>query len=242
MPKDMTNKDMTDKEMTNKDKISKVIVAIDVDSPERALDIAARLQGTGCWLKVGLELYALAGLSFVDRLKEMGFSIFLDLKLHDIPTTVERTLRVLTASGADMINVHCAGGYEMMARAAEVCHRAGKMLIGVTVLTSLKEKELLTIGVEAPVEEQVVRLAALARQAGLDGVVASAQEAARLRSLYSDFLLVTPGIRPAGSETHDQARVLTPQAALDAGSSYLVVGRPIVQAADPRQALLNLYR
>ncbi|MFA6808493.1 MAG: orotidine-5'-phosphate decarboxylase [Eubacteriales bacterium] len=220
----------------------KVIVALDVDSTQKALDIAQKLDGSGCWLKVGLELYALGGANIVGKLKEMGFNIFLDLKLHDIPTTVERTMRVQVSSGADMINVHCSGGYEMMARAAEVCHREDKKIIGVTVLTSMGEKELPSIGLSGQVEEQVLRLAQLAQKAGLDGVVASAQEAEILRKECGlEFLLVTPGIRPAWSEKNDQVRILTPVRALETGSSYLVVGRPITKADNPREALEKLW-
>ncbi|MCL1918213.1 MAG: orotidine-5'-phosphate decarboxylase [Peptococcaceae bacterium] len=221
--------------------ISQVIVALDVDNIARAHELARLLQGTGCWLKIGMELYALSGISLIDEFKSLGFHIFLDLKLHDIPTTVERTLRVLAASGADMITVHCLGGYDMMARAADVCHQADTLLMGVTVLTSMDEKHLADIGVTQDIDNQVVHLAQLAHRAGLDGVVASAHEVPNLRKQLTEFLLVTPGIRPAGSETNDQARVLTPQAALDAGSSYLVVGRPITQSPDPRQALLSLF-
>lgn len=220
----------------------KVIVALDVDSREKALRLAGDLAGSGCWLKVGLELYALSGLTLVEEFKNLGFNIFLDLKLHDIPTTVEKTLAVLTRSGVDMINVHCSGGYEMMARSAEVCHRSGKIIIGVTVLTSMGGHELPSIGVQGGVEEQVARLALLAQKAGLDGVVASAQEATVLRKECGpDFLLVTPGIRPAWSEKNDQVRVLTPSMAIQAGSSYLVVGRPITMADHPRQALERLW-
>jgi len=220
----------------------KVIVALDVDSGEKALNLAKKLQNSGCWLKVGLELYALTGLKLIDDFKTMGFSVFLDLKLHDIPTTVERTLKVLAASGVDMINVHCSGGYEMMARAAEVGHKQGKKIIGVTVLTSLDSQDLQAIGMQTAAQEQVLRLAQLAHKAGLDGVVASAQEAPMLRREFGpEFLLVTPGIRPAGSENNDQVRVLTPREALRAGSSYLVVGRPVTKAEDPRQALDRLW-
>lgn len=220
----------------------KVIVALDVDTREKAVEIAQELKGSGCWLKVGLELYALGGLKIVEELKEMGFNVFLDLKLHDIPTTVDRTLRVIVKSGADMVNVHCSGGYEMMARSAEVCHALGKKIIGVTVLTSMGQKELANIGISAEMDEQVFKLADLAKRAGLDGVVASAQEAAILRKeLGSDFLLVTPGIRPAWSERNDQVRILTPAKAIEAGSSYLVVGRPITRADNPREALSKLW-
>ena len=220
----------------------KVIVALDVASSDEALALAKALQGSGCWLKVGLELYALSGLKLLDDFKRMGFPIFLDLKLHDIPTTVERTLKVLTTTGVDMVDLHCGGGYEMMARASEVCHQAGMKVIGVTVLTSMGEEGLREVGVQGAVPEQVLKLARLGKKAGLDGVVASAQEAALLRAdLGSEFLLVTPGIRPAGSNKNDQVRVLTPAEALKAGSSHLVVGRPITRAKDPRQALEELW-
>jgi len=221
----------------------KVIVALDVDSPEDALALARNLQGTGCWLKVGLELYAVSGLKLVDEFKELGFKIFLDLKLHDIPTTVERTLRVLMKAGVDLVDLHCSGGYEMMARAAEGVHAAGKKVIGVTVLTSMDEEDLQAVGVNATPAAQVVNLARLAKKAGLDGVVASAQESALLRQAFGPgFLLVTPGIRPAGSTANDQVRVVTPREALAAGSSYLVVGRPVTRAEDPRQALFDLWK
>lgn len=224
------------------DFLEKVIVALDVDSGDKALELAQALQGSGCWLKVGLELYARTGLALIAEFKQLGFNIFLDLKLHDIPTTVEKTLKVLVASGVDMLNVHCSGGYEMMARAAEICHKANKKLIGVTVLTSMGGSELPTVGVQGDIEEQVVRLARLAQIAGLDGVVASAQEARTLRrECGAAFLLVTPGIRPAWSVQNDQVRVLTPAEALRAGSSYLVVGRPVTQAENPREALERLF-
>jgi orotidine-5'-phosphate decarboxylase len=224
------------------DFLEKVIVALDVDSGDKALELAQTLQGSGCWLKVGLELYARTGLALIAEFKQLGFNIFLDLKLHDIPTTVEKTLKVLVASGVDMLNVHCSGGYEMMARAAEICHKANKKLIGVTVLTSMGGSELPTVGVQGDIEEQVVRLARLAQIAGLDGVVASAQEARTLRrECGAAFLLVTPGIRPAWSVQNDQVRVLTPAEALRAGSSYLVVGRPVTQAENPREALERLF-
>lgn len=228
-----------------RDKLSlneKIIVALDVDSREKAIQLARELAGSGCWLKVGLELYALSGLSLIDEFKKLGFNIFLDLKLHDIPTTVEKTLRVLTSSGVDMLNVHCSGGYEMMTRAAEVCHRADKTIIGVTVLTSMGQQEIASLGVQGSTEEQVIRLAKLAQKANLDGVVASAQESLILRQECGpDFLLVTPGIRPSWSEKNDQVRVLTPNKALEAGSSYLVVGRPITMAESPREALAKLW-
>ncbi len=232
----------------NEDLNKKVIVAMDVEGKEKALDLAGKLQGSGCWLKVGLELYSMEGPAIIQDLKELGFPVFLDLKLHDIPNTVERAVRGLIAWGADIINVHCSGGYEMMARAAEaVCaqsdNRQRTKLIGVTVLTSLSDKVLQEdLGVGRSLESQVIGLAQLAQRAGLDGVVASAREATALRKACGqEFLLVTPGIRPAWSEQNDQVRILTPREAIKAGSSYLVVGRPVTRAADPLEALNRLW-
>ncbi|SDG12472.1 orotidine-5'-phosphate decarboxylase [Desulfosporosinus hippei DSM 8344] len=226
-----------------------VMVALDVQSREEALVLAKALQGSGCWLKVGLELYSYTGPMMIRELKALGFPIFLDLKLHDIPTTVERAIRGFVQSGADMINVHCSGGYDMMARAGNAVREEGSKLksipkvIGVTVLTSMSESQFRQeMGVQRNLGEHVVELAVLAEKAGLDGVVASAKEATDIRkSTKAEFLIVTPGIRPAWSEAQDQARVLTPSEALDAGSSYLVIGRPITRSEDPRQALERLW-
>jgi len=227
----------------------RIMVALDVQGRQEALALAKALQGSGCWLKVGMELYAYTGPAMIRELKEMEFPIFLDLKLHDIPTTVERAIRGYVQCGVDMINVHCSGGYEMMARAADAVREAGNKLksvpkvVGVTVLTSMSENQFRQeMGVQRELNEHVVALAKLAEKAGLDGVVASAKEARELRqNSKPGFLIVTPGIRPAWSETNDQMRVLTPYEALDAGSSYLVVGRPITRAVDPRQALERLW-
>jgi len=227
----------------------RIIVALDVQGRAEALTLAKALQGSGCWLKVGMELYAYTGPAMIQELKEMGFPIFLDLKLHDIPTTVERAMRGFVQYGADMINVHCSGGYEMMNRAVQAAREAGSKLksipkvIGVTVLTSISENQFRQeLGVQRKLPEHVLALAKLAEKAGLDGVVASAMEAKELRrNTKPGFLIVTPGIRPAWSEVQDQARVLTPDEALAAGSSFIVVGRPITRAEDPRQALERLW-
>ncbi|KGP75223.1 orotidine 5'-phosphate decarboxylase [Desulfosporosinus sp. Tol-M] len=227
----------------------KIIVALDVPGRAEALTLAKALQGSGCWLKVGMELYAYTGPVMIQELKEMGFPIFLDLKLHDIPTTVERAMRGFVQYGVDMINVHCSGGYEMMARAVQAVREAGSKqksvpkVIGVTVLTSISENQFRQeLGVQRKLPEHVLALAKIAEKAGLDGVVASAMEAKVLRrNTEPGFLIVTPGIRPAWSEAQDQARVLTPDEALAAGSSFLVVGRPITRAEDPRQALERLW-
>jgi orotidine-5'-phosphate decarboxylase len=231
------------------DRQQKVMVAMDVADREQALHIAGQLQGSGCWLKVGLELYCHYGAAIVRDFQELGFPIFLDLKLHDIPNTVERTVRVLGALGVDIINVHCGGGYEMMARAAEAARDAGARrnrelkVIGVTVLTSMSQEQLgRELGISRSLEDQVAAMAQNAQRAGLDGVVASAQEVIRLREVCgADFLLVTPGIRPLRADHQDQARVATPTQALADGSSYLVVGRPVTQADDPRRALETLF-
>lgn len=227
----------------------RVMVALDVQGREEALALAKILRGSGCWLKVGMELYAYTGPAMIRELKDMGFPIFLDLKLHDIPTTVERAIRGFVQWGVDIINVHCSGGYDMMARAAQAVQEAGQKLdfipkvIGVTVLTSMSESQFKEeLGVQRDLRKHVVELAKLAEKAGLDGVVASAMEARDIRkNTNPNFLIVTPGIRPAWSEKQDQARVLTPHEALAAGSSYLVIGRPITRAADPRQALERLW-
>ncbi|MGE4271419.1 MAG: orotidine-5'-phosphate decarboxylase [Desulfitobacterium sp.] len=240
-----------EQERTLQENTSKVMVALDVDSRDKALALADQLQGSGCWLKVGMELYNATGASIIKELKEKGFSIFLDLKLHDIPNTVERAVRVLAGYGADMLTIHCSGGYDMMARAVQATHEVKEQgnaekrmkIIGITVLTSLDEGRLHEeLGVNRTLQNQVVALAELGQRAGIDGVVASAQESQVLREhLGPDFLVITPGIRSRGSETHDQARTLTPIEALEAGSSYLVVGRPITQASSPRQALERLW-
>jgi orotidine-5'-phosphate decarboxylase len=228
----------------------RVMVALDVDSREKALQLAEQLEGSGCWLKVGMELYHATGARIIQELKEKGFPIFLDLKLHDIPNTVERAVRVLAGYGADLLTIHCSGGYEMMARAVEATHQVNTgrseqrmKLIGITVLTSLDEGRLEhELGVRRPLKDQVVALAELGQKAGLAGVVASAQEGKVLREvLGSEFLVITPGIRPKGSDNHDQARTLTPREALAAGSSFLVVGRPITQAINPLEALHHLW-
>lgn len=227
----------------------RVIVALDVPGREEALALAKLLQGSGCWLKVGLELYSYTGPAMIAELKDLGFPIFLDLKLHDIPTTVERAIRGFVQCGADIINVHCSGGYDMMVKAANAVREEGNKLksvpkvIGVTVLTSMSETQFREeMGVQRTLREQVAELAKLAEKAGLDGVVASAMEARDIRkNSKADFLIVTPGIRPAWSEAQDQARVLTPSEALAAGSSYLVVGRPITRSDNPRQALERLW-
>jgi orotidine-5'-phosphate decarboxylase len=223
----------------------RVIVALDFDHPVRALALADRLDPAGCALKVGKELFVVAGPEPVRALVARGFRVFLDLKFHDIPNTVAQACAAATRLGVWMLNVHVAGGRAMLAaaraavdRAAAGEGRAAPLLIGVTVLTSLADADLRETGVAATAAQQALALARLAAACGLDGVVCSAVEAPALRAgLGASFKLVTPGIRPAGSAQDDQARIVTPPAALAAGADYLVIGRPITQAPDPLAAL-----
>lgn len=221
----------------------RVIVALDYPEAKPALALAARLDPAACRLKVGKELFTAAGPQLVQRLVGLGFGVFLDLKFHDIPNTTAAACRAAAALGVWMVNVHASGGRRMMEAAREALDKSvhKPLLIGVTVLTSMDAAALREIGIGRSPREQVLHLAALARQSGLDGVVCSAQEAAELRAAYGPgFTLVTPGIRPAGADAGDQSRIMTPAAAIGAGSDYLVIGRPITQAADPLAALQEI--
>lgn len=222
----------------------RIIVALDFPDAAAARAMVARLDPGLCRLKVGKELFVAAGPDFVRELVDRGFGVFLDLKFHDIPNTVAQACKAAARLGVWMTNVHASGGPRMLAAAREALegfeHRP--LLIAVTVLTSMGPAELIAIGVAAGPEQQVLRLAGLTLEAGLDGVVCSALEAPALRrELGPDFCLVTPGIRPACSEAGDQTRILTPAQALQAGADYLVIGRPITQAPDPIAALQQIH-
>lgn len=220
---------------------SPVIVALDYDNAEAALAMAGQLDPAVCRVKVGKELFTIAGPDLVRKLVEAGFQVFLDLKFHDIPNTVAAAVRAAANLGVWMVNVHASGGERMMRAAAEALAPLGEqrpLLIGVTVLTSTAENELADVGIERPLREQVVALAELAKKSGLDGVVCSAMEAEVLKGTCGKaFALVTPGIRPAGSAADDQRRIVTPVDALKQGSDYLVIGRPITGAEEPMAAL-----
>jgi orotidine-5'-phosphate decarboxylase len=223
--------------------VNRLLVALDVESRSAALDLATRLRGVVGGFKIGNQLFTAEGPSVVRELAERGDRVFLDLKFHDIPNTVAGAVRSAVATGAWMINVHATGGPAMMRAAIDAAARAGAsgkrpLVIGVTVLTSLDQAALDELGTARPVLEQVVHLARLAQAAGLDGVVASPQEIRAIRAACSDtFLIVTPGIRPAShSGADDQARTMAPAAAVAAGASYIVVGRPVTAAPDPRAA------
>ncbi len=222
-------------------KKSRVIVALDFPRGEQAAAFVDRLKPGSCRLKVGKELFTREGPELVRRFVGQGHDVFLDLKFHDIPNTVARACEAAAALGVWMVNVHASGGSKMMAAAREaIDNSAGQspLLIAVTVLTSMGSDDLESIGVAADPEQQVQRLAALAKGAGLDGVVCSPREAAMLRAeMGAGFTLVTPGVRPRGASTDDQTRVLTPTDAIAAGADYLVMGRPITQADDPIAAL-----
>lgn len=218
----------------------KVIVALDYDEPSKALDLVDRLRPEACRLKVGKELFVTAGPHFVEKLVTRGFDVFLDLKFHDIPNTVAQACKAAAKLGVWMTNVHASGGRAMLTAAREAIDASSHkpLLIAVTVLTSMSDSDLTDIGLAGPASAAVSRLASLTQACGLDGVVCSGQEAGMLKATLGwKFKLVTPGIRPAGAEAGDQSRVLTPEKALGLGADYLVIGRPITQAADPLAAL-----
>jgi len=216
----------------------RLIVALDFPDATPALALAERLESLCCWFKVGLELYLAEGNAIVHELRHRGFSIFLDLKLHDIPHTVAAAVRSAADTGAEMLTVHASGGPAMLeaaVAAADKLHHPPQLL-AVTVLTSMDERQLIATGIESSAASHVLRLAETAYTAGITGFVASAEEVPSLRRSYPGSTLVIPGIRPAGTSAGDQKRTATPAAALDAGATYLVVGRPITQAPDPAQA------
>jgi orotidine-5'-phosphate decarboxylase len=224
---------------------SPILVALDFPDASSALALVSRLDPAQCAVKIGKELFTAAGPDLVRECVGRGFRVFLDLKFHDIPTTCAQACAAATRLGVWMVNVHASGGAAMMSaarkavdEAAAAMGRRAPLLIGVTVLTSLGAADLAALGLSDSPEAQVLRLARLAQASGLDGVVCSAREARALRAACGPgFALVTPGIRPAGSATQDQARVATPQDALRDGADWLVIGRPITAAPDPAAAL-----
>ncbi|MFP4137309.1 MAG: orotidine-5'-phosphate decarboxylase [Halomonas sp.] len=219
---------------------SPLIIALDYPSLDAALCMADRLDPARCRLKVGKELFTRSGPDGLEALHGRGFEVFLDLKFHDIPNTVAGAVQAAAEQGVWMVNVHAGGGRRMMEAARERLERHGlaTRLIAVTVLTSMAAEDLAEVGITASPDEQVERLAGLARDSGMDGVVCSAREAARLRATCGDaFLKVTPGIRPRFAEAGDQRRIMTPADAMAAGSTHLVVGRPVTQAEEPMAAL-----
>jgi orotidine-5'-phosphate decarboxylase len=221
----------------------RIIVALDVPDADAALTLAGRLDPKLCRVKVGKELFVAAGPAVVARLQERGFEVFLDLKFHDIPNTVAGACRSAARIGVWMLNVHASGGEAMMRAAREAVSGVVRppLLIGVTILTSIDDSALSAIGFSGSAMDNVERLARLARASGLDGVVCSAQEAPLIRKAAGeDFILVTPGIRLQDDSKDDQARIVTPMEAVRLGANYVVIGRPITQAADPAATLASI--
>lgn len=224
--------------------ISKIIVALDYEKEAEALTLVDQIDPSLCRLKVGKEMFTTLGINFVKQLHQRNFDVFLDLKYHDIPNTVARAVRSAADLGVWMVDLHASGGLRMMEEAKRILEPYGKdapLLIAVTVLTSMEDLDLLQIGINASPMEQVLRLAHLTQRAGLDGVVCSPQEVEILRNACGEeFKLVTPGIRPIGADFGDQRRVMTPTAAIRAGSDYLVIGRPITKADNPAEVLRSI--
>ncbi len=229
------------------DPAGRIIIALDVDNREKGLALVGQLPEAGIF-KVGMELFTAEGPSLLADIKALAKQPFLDLKFHDIPNTAAEAVRMAVRHGVFMMTLHASGGAEMMGRAAAVAaEEAGKrnipkpLLLGVTVLTSLKGEQLQEIGMAADVPEQVRRLAGLARRAGLDGVVCSPQEIGTIRrETGPGFLIVTPGIRPAWAAANDQKRIMTPSEAVDQGADYLVIGRPVTASSSPRDSFVRI--
>ena len=222
---------------------SRVIVALDYPDAASALQLVASLTPALCRLKVGKELFTRAGPPLVEELAGRGFDVFLDLKFHDIPNTVASACHAAADLGVWMVNVHALGGERMLLAAREGVERAAHtpLLIAVTILTSMDASDLAAVGLSGSPADNVLRLATLVQQSGLDGVVCSSRETGVLRNeLGPDFRLITPGIRPLGSQADDQRRVMTPADALRAGSNYLVIGRPVTRADDPVSVLRTI--
>lgn len=235
---------MKNKNIDTKTLNPKIVVALDYADAKNALKLAEQLDPEICRVKVGKELFTAAGPQLVESLIGLGHSVFLDLKFHDIPTTVAKACEAASRLGVWMLNVHASGGSAMMEAAREGVERSGQqpLLIAVTVLTSMNQQMLNEIGVKNAIADQVLNLATLTQKSGLDGVVCSAQEAPILRKALGDkFCLVTPGIRPADAALDDQSRVVSPNQALALGSSYLVIGRPVTQSKNPLEALRKIH-
>lgn len=224
---------------------SPVVVALDYENQQEALELVAKLDPNLCRLKVGKEMFTHFGPSFVQQLQQRKFEVFLDLKFHDIPNTTAKAVKAAADLGVWMVNVHASGGRRMMEAARDILQPYGAnrpLLIAVTVLTSMEQADLADLGLDVTPDQHVKRLALLTKQAGLDGVVCSAQEAAMLKQACgADFKLVTPGIRPSFAAADDQKRIMTPAQALAVGVDYMVIGRPITKAVDPLAALTQIY-
>jgi len=227
-----------------------VMVALDFDRKEKAIRLVRELGSSITHYKVGLELFSRAGIEVVKEITEMGKKVFLDLKYHDIPNTVKSAAKVAVEAGVFMYNLHALGGFELMREVAEFNREYAEklgverpLLIAVTVLTSMREEDLREVGIEKPLNEEVLKLAELSRKAGLDGVVCSAKEVRLIKeNLGEDFITVTPGIRPLWAAKDDQKRVVTPKMAKELGTDFIVIGRPITRAEKPKEAAGRILR
>lgn len=228
---------------TTQPTISPIVVALDFPTPKQAIEMAKQLDPTKCRVKVGKELFTASGPAILEQLHKLDFDVFLDLKFHDIPNTCAGAVAAAAELGVWMVNVHASGGERMMTAAAEaIANKQHKpLLIAVTVLTSMEQSDLAGIGLDITPQQQVERLAKLSKLSGMDGVVSSAQEIELIKNICGQgFLTITPGIRPAGSAAGDQRRIMTPQEAVNIGGDYLVIGRPITQAENPKQSCLDI--
>lgn len=216
-----------------------IFVAIDTPDLRHALQVAEAVKEHAGGVKLGLEFFSAQGPAGIAAVADLGIPLFLDLKLHDIPTTVARAIKALGPLNPAILTVHAAGG-EAMLKAAKAAAPGGTRVVAVTVLTSLDEADLACTGINSAPSDQVVRLAMLARDSGVDGIVCSGAEVATVRGLWPQATLVVPGVRPAGAETADQKRVVTPRQALDDGASVIVIGRPITGASDPARAVMDI--
>ena len=229
---------------------SRICIALDFKTKSDVENFLKQFEGESLYVKVGMELFYGEGIEIIKMIKEMGHKIFLDLKLHDIPNTVAQGLCSLLYQGVDIMNVHASGGYTMMKTAADTVRAEAKKMgieapkiIAVTILTSINEADWEGLGQTASIKDQAIRLAKLTKEAGLDGVVASPQEAKFIREACGeDFLIITPGVRPAGASIDDQSRIATPARALADGATHLVVGRPIRAAQNPVEAAENILK
>lgn len=230
--------------------VNRLIVALDFNTEERAVSMAEKLKNDVKFFKVGLELFSACGPKIVERIRETGCDVFLDLKFHDIPNTVAKAAAAITALEPFMINVHALGGYDMMKRAqeavtneAERCDVLKPKILAVTILTSLDDKALKAAGIDQDIQKEVLKLARLAKEAGLDGVVASPSETKLIRKeLGEDFMIVTPGVRPEWAASNDQKRIATPRIAVKDGADYIVVGRPVTESKDPAEAARTILK
>ena len=223
--------------------ISPIVVALDYPTPAQAIEMAKQLDPSKCRVKVGKELFTASGPAILEQLHKLNFDVFLDLKFHDIPNTCAGAVAAAAELGVWMVNVHASGGERMMNAAAEaIANKNNKpILIAVTVLTSMEQSDLAGIGLDISPRQQVERLAKLSKQSGMDGVVSSAQEIELIKDMCGkDFLTITPGIRPVGSAAGDQRRIMTPKQAVNVGGDFLVIGRPITQSVNPKEACLDI--